>query len=834
MIMLNIKKIRIFVALVISINSMCTHATEFNTDVLDAVDVENIDISQFSNVGYIMPGEYELSIIKNGQSLGEQQKIKVIPNIDIFQQPFHAICLPKNILELLDLKDSSKKLVNYYDSNQCIDLSNLTGSQMNIDLSSLSLKLTIPQYWLEYQDSYWVPPAHWEEGINGAFIDYSANVLATEYANNDKQIYLSTNGTAGINLGAWRFRGDYSATYQRNKEKNSQYENRTFDFNRLYAFISLKKLASLLSVGENYFYSDIFESWQYSGISLESDDRMLPPKLVGYAPEITGVANTNATVTVRNKDRILLETTVPPGPFRIQTLDSGVKGVLDVTIREEDGEERQFSLNTASLPYLTRPGRLVYKLVMGKTRYDNHRVTGSPVIGGEFSYGLNNAWSLYGGSQLNKNYKSFAIGIGRDLFKFGALSLDITQSISRLSDWKIQGRSYRLNYAKSFDDIRTDITFAGYRFTDRNYRTLSQFMDEKRTGYTGLSPKENYQVYLNKYFDKFSISLNYQYSTYWRDNNQSQYGVYASTNINLPWLSTHDVNLSLSATRTERGTGYQDDAINLYLSIPLHNNQSISYSENYSRSGGYNQYSHNIGYNRYGDTDNYNISLGYNNGNNLNSQSSISGYYSKNLSQADMTVNASYVPHLYRSFGGFMNSGMTITSHGVALHRSSNGDTRIMIETPGVSGVPLDNGIISTNFMGLAVIPTVSSYRKTTTTINTSKLPDNLDTLGASTDITLTKGAIGYRKLEVMKGEKLFVVIKLNNGKTPPFGASVRNEQNRELGIIGEDGVTWIVGVSPQEKLSVYWNGEKQCYLELPNTLDPTANMLLLPCTLTY
>ncbi|SUC20309.1 fimbrial outer membrane usher protein [Proteus mirabilis] len=137
------------------------------------------------------------------------RKIKVIPNIDIFQQPFHAICLPKNILELLDLKDSSKKLVNYYDSNQCIDLSNLTGSQMNIDLSSLSLKLTIPQYWLEYQDSYWVPPAHWEEGINGAFIDYSANVLATEYANNDKQIYLSTNGTAGINLGAWRFRGDY-------------------------------------------------------------------------------------------------------------------------------------------------------------------------------------------------------------------------------------------------------------------------------------------------------------------------------------------------------------------------------------------------------------------------------------------------------------------------------------------------------------------------------------------------------------------------------------------------------------------------------------------------
>ncbi len=57
--------------------------------------------------------------------------------------------------------------------------------------------------------------------------------------------------------------------------------------------------------------------------SLESDDRMLPPKLVGYAPEIIGVANTNAIVIVRSQERIISETAVPPGPFRIQTLIVG-------------------------------------------------------------------------------------------------------------------------------------------------------------------------------------------------------------------------------------------------------------------------------------------------------------------------------------------------------------------------------------------------------------------------------------------------------------------------------------------------------------------------------
>ena len=32
-----------------------------------------------------------------------------------------------------------------------------------------------------------------------------------------------------------------------------------------------------------------------------------------------------------------------------------------------------------------------------------------------------------------------------------------------------------------FDALRTDITFAGYRFAARDYRTLTQFMDQRRT-----------------------------------------------------------------------------------------------------------------------------------------------------------------------------------------------------------------------------------------------------------------------------------------------------------------------------------------------------------------
>lgn len=64
------------------------------------------------------------------------------------------------------------------------------------------------------------------------------------------------------------------------------------------------------------------------------------------------------------------------------------------------------------------------------------------------------------------------------------------------------------------------------------------------------------------------------------------------------------------------------------------------------------------------------------------------------ISQANISANASYVPQQYRSVGLSINSGITATSHGAALHRGSSGDTRLMIETPGVGDVPLDNGTI--------------------------------------------------------------------------------------------------------------------------------------------
>ncbi|MCM4723370.1 FimD/PapC N-terminal domain-containing protein, partial [Escherichia coli] len=56
-------------ALLFSLAGAPTYAVDFNTDVLDAADRQNIDFSRFSQAGYIMPGQYQMEIMVNDQGI---------------------------------------------------------------------------------------------------------------------------------------------------------------------------------------------------------------------------------------------------------------------------------------------------------------------------------------------------------------------------------------------------------------------------------------------------------------------------------------------------------------------------------------------------------------------------------------------------------------------------------------------------------------------------------------------------------------------------------------------------------------------------------------------
>lgn len=808
-------------------------AVEFNTDVVDANDKRNIDFSGFSRTGYVMPGTYPMQIRLNGDGLGNETPVTFMVRPGGGADALPEACLPPALLDGMGLTAPARAKVGTWQNGQCADFRGLPGVMLTPDLAKGALNVTIPQASLEYSDASWLPPSRWDDGVPGVLLDYNASATVGKSKGQSQTHNAAINGTAGANAGAWRLRADYQGSYAR-QTGNGRGAQQRMDLTRVYLYRPLPQLRSRLTVGENYVNSTLFDSWRYTGGVLESDENMLPPNQRGYAPEIIGVAKTNARVEVTQQGRVLYDSTVPAGPFNIRSLNNATRGQLDVKVTEQNGEVQTFSVTTASVPYLTRPGQVRYQVVIGRPSTWEHRLQGPEFVTGDASWGVSNAWSLYGGSTLSKDYQALALGVGRDLLALGTVALDVTQTLAGLQDSKLedkrdrQGKSWRLSYSKRFDEANADVTFAGYRFSEKEFMSMQQYLDARYHGQIYDRQKERWQVNLRKSFDDtgvpLSVGLNYERQTYWDRGDTEQYGVNAGTWFDLPSLGLRNVSLSLTAARSQY-LGREDDNVNLYVSVPLGTGTG-SFSSGYS-GGRYNQ---RVGYyDRVNTLDSYSLSAGMDTGNNQPDNHSFSGMYSHNGDLAQGSANVA-VDRRYTQAGINLSGGLTATAQGAALHAGGyNGGTRLMVDTDGIGGVPVDSGRTVTNPWGIGVVSSVGSYYRTTTRVDVNRLPDNMEATQGVVDAAFTEGAIGYRKITVLKGEKVFAVLRLADGTFPPFGASVRNGQGRELGIVSDSGLAWLSGVNAGEALDVAWDGRAQCRVQIPARLTD-QQQLLLPC----
>lgn len=817
--------LRILIAVALSGNAYGVFASDdiqFNTDVLDTKDRANFDLSQFSQRGYIMPGNYNLLVSMNKQELSEQPVVFYASENDPKKS---EACLSPQLVELLALKEDNLKKLTWWRDGECLDISSLPGLTVEGDLATSSLHLSVPQAWLEYSEPDWDPPSRWEDGISGVLFDYNLlGQLNRQQTNNTSNNTLSGNGTTGANLGAWRFRADWQT---RVDQVSGSPTERQWDWSRYYAYRAIPSLGAKLTLGEDFLNSAIFDSFRFSGASLATDDNMLPPNLRGYAPEITGVARTNARVVVSQQGRVLSETLVAAGPFRIQNLNSFVSGTLDVRVEELDGQVQQFQVNTASIPYLTRPGMVRYRVAAGKPSDIGHRSEG-PVFGtGEFSWGINSGWSLFGGGISGENeYQAASMGIGRDLMEFGAVSVDMTQSWATLpQQGTLSGGSYRVNYSKNFQETGSQVTFAGYRFSERNFMSMTEYLDARYRNNAVGGNKEMYTISFNQQFQDLGLSayLNYSHQTYWDRSANDRYNLSLSRYFDIGKMK--NVSMTFSAYRN-RYNDSNDDGVYLSMSMPIGNSATISYSATVSGR----ENSQRVGYaDRLDAHNNYQINTGI-----ARSGALVSGNYNHIGNSADINANASYQEGQYSSVGLGVQGGATITAEGGALHRVNTlGGTRLLLDTQGVSGVPVQGygSSIRTNQFGKAVVGDVNSYYRNRASIDIDNLADDVEARGTVAQVTLTEGAIGYRRFNVISGEKAMAMIRMADGTSPPFGATVLNENQQETGIVNDDGSTYLSGIKAGETMSVHWNGKAQCSITLPKAISPAvlAN-LLLPC----
>lgn len=809
----------------------------------------DVDLSAFSQAGGVAEGEYTVSVFVNQQDTGQHTfnfiknaQGRVVPEMTPAELDEFGV----NITQIPTLKDLPV-------DKQILDLASLIPqATTKLDLSRLRLDISVPQVAMKPEAYRNIDPALWDNGIPALMANYnlsagrSTNRYSQGLKTHNSNLFASVR--AGANAGPWRLRS--TITHSRfeysggvNESSKTQIQTR---FSNTTLSRDIRALRSNLVMGETKTQSDVFDSVPFKGIQLTSSEQMLPNQLRGYAPAISGVANSNARITVRQNGNVIYETYVAPGAFYINDIQqAGLSGDYDVTVTEADGSERKFVVPYSSLPVMLRPGGWKYEIASG--RYDGNLTTRSrrsDFILGTVVYGLHNNITLYGGGLMAKDYQSVSLGSGFSLGDFGAVSTDVTHSSSKFANSTQQGserktgQSYRIRYSKSLMSTGTSVDLTALRYSTEHFYNFSEFNSQGYHLEEGMRPwalqrrRSSFQTQLSQQLGEYgSVHFRANRDDYW-GSDRTLTGLSFGYSNSIKGVS-YGVNYNIDRIKDTRSDWPENRQLSFNVSLPFSlftqnkNLESIysTYSMTHDNNGRTQNntglsgslmnsklsYSVSQSWGNQGQVANSNLNAGY-----QGDKGSISaGYSYSNVSQ-NINMNAS---------GGFL-----VHSEGVTLARSM-GDSVALISAPGASGVSVNGGVAVTDWRGYAVSPYLSEYNKNSVGLDPSTLPQDVDLAQSNVNVYPTKGAVVKASFATRIGYQVLMTLK-QGAKHVPFGAVATlisdNAAETISGIVGDAGQVYLTGLPEKGELLVKW-GEtlaQQCQVSFDlRNLSISADM---------
>ncbi|WP_193163816.1 fimbria/pilus outer membrane usher protein [Enterobacter ludwigii] len=809
-----------------------------------------VDLSQFEHSGGQAEGTYSVDIYANNEGMGTH-KVKFVHDSEGNLQP---------VVSPMDLDSWGVNLKNCEALNSLPVKEPLTHplsdyipqSSANLDFSQMRLTVNIPQLYMKPNRDSLADPSLWQDGVPALLLNYNLSGSTYESRNdgsrNDNQGFFASL-QPGINLGPWRIRN--SSTYSYNQQRSDRYDVLQNEKNRMvqtqtqwtslqtYVQRDIDVLQSQLTIGETStgsVASQVLDGFSYRGVSLMSSDAMIPGTMNGFAPVVTGIARSNARVTVTQNGYTIYQANVAPGPFRFDDLSgSGTSGDLQVSITESDGSVHGYRLPYSSLPVMQRQGQLRYEVAAGEyyTGHGGYDATGTPGFGMLTAiYGLTSAITVYGGGIGANGYQSVALGAGLSILDYGAVSLDATHSRTSLSgnSGTLTGESYRARYSKSMMATGTTVDLTAYRYSTRNYLSFNDANDRGFDTSTGLPDwlndrrRNSYEIRLSQtLFTDYQLWLQGHRDSYWgsdKTNTTLSAGVSGSVK-KVGW----SLNYSVDRMRGD-GDWPENRQWTLNLSVPMSLFGSAAILQN-----GYASYTFSndntgrstnmlsMGGSLLDDNSmNWSASQTQGNGDLSNSGSASLGY-SDTWGMANLGYN-------YDGGGGHgvtysASGGILAHRYGVTLARNI-GDAAVLVHT-GIPDVKIINGNATTDRWGNAVVTSMQAYSRNSIDIDPSSLPEGASLpTGGGQALYPTSGAVLVTDYPIRLGQQVLMNLS-HNGEPVPFGAmaTLKDEDADEQGsIVGEGGQVYLGGMPEKGTLLVTWGNTSDTRCEVPFRLD--------------
>lgn len=359
----------------------------------------------------------------------------------------------------------------------------------------------------------------------------------------------------------------------------------------------------------------------------------------------------------------------------------------------------------------------------------------------------------------------------------GALSADLIHSSSEINNKKkLNGDSFKINYAKNIPSTETNISMIGIRHFDETYLSFTDEMEyddsynniEKVKTESNLSLSQrlfddlgslNFTVAIKQYNDnKKTKSYNLGYTNNYND---IVYGIYFDYyNHKDKQDNTYNVNFNISIPFL-----VGDHNIRSSYGLSTNSDHQTTHTARL-----YGSYDNNLDWSAY---------QGYTNKNNVYN-SGVSGTYKSQY--ANVNSGYSYTKN-NKNINYGLSGSILVSNEGIVLSQPLQ-ETNALIKVNDAQGVEIINSQSSiTNSSGLTVFSGLSPYRKNTISLNMQTIPDDIDIdNNIVSNVIPTRGAIILADFKATKGYKLFITIN-NHGNYIPVGAEARLENGEKFSI---------------------------------------------------
>ncbi|EDV1002860.1 PefC/AfrB family outer membrane usher protein [Salmonella enterica subsp. enterica] len=725
-------------------------------------------------------GKYVVDIIFNRESFGRQI-------LEIKKEDGEALCLSTEWIARTGLPLRLSTFEKQYDpQRQCYLIGNFPAVRIDLDYGAQALRFSVPQIALKDTAS----AEYWDYGIPGFRLSWSGN--ASKSHTNKEQLY--GNFDLNANLGRWVFAG-----------KTSGFNDRGFSTPEATLSTVIAPVRGKLLMGKTLTASTLLPDFSFYGVSLRSDSNMVPWSVRGYAPQISGVAASNARVTVSQGGYAITSEIVPPGPFSLNNIRPVSNGDLTVTIEEEDGSKTVRTYPITTLPTLLRAGDFNYNIVAG-TREDsegNSQDVKDIFTMGSLDYGFV-PFTLNIATLLHSNYQSAGVGVTKDFGVPGALSASINASRSVFENDFTQynrrntqtGVSGLIKYAKGLT-TSTNLQLMSYRYTGEKYVDFSGF--DPKNLYSRDNRKERYEAIITQSFGNTYINASGWVQSY-RDSNSSDSGA----NLNISTVF-EKVSLSLGANYGKYQVNDNEDfGVSMSLSVPFSAFERPHYNTNsvsYTRTG---KTTFNTGVS--GNVDerlSYNLSSGLS-----ENVKSASAYAGMSFDKVQTGVSMSQSNGLTGM--SFSASGSVIATQptGVMFSREQN-NTIAVVRLKDIPGVRF-NGSAPTNKKGVTALY-ISPYNKNDIRINTEQVPDNIELMNSAYSVVPTERAIVYRDFAHTNIRRYILRLTGRTGQPVMAGSQARTEQGVNAGFVSNGGILLVNVLAAPEEIVVRQQDGSQC-----------------------